>query len=352
MEDSGEFTFVRKNRPYRILSLDGGGVRAVMQAVILNRLVKLYPNLLQEVDMFTGTSAGAIVAAALAVGVPPEQTVTFYEEEVGKIFSEGAYKRVLSIDNTIGACYSNEELKNMLLREMGDKKLSDLTQKILIPTFHLDCCEVKEDKQPNASPARWRPEFYHNLSNSKNSDTSLVDAVLKTTAAPTYFPICNGFIDGGVVANNPALTALSTLLASNTAQLHDVVILSLSTGSNPKGIPKSAYKDGNWGLLEWGPHIIDLLLDSSTEAIDYQCRCILTDRYHRVDPLLPNEVGLDDASAVPKLKEFANQIDLSDTIKWIQENWKPGSVSDTIPADSLEPPAGPSQSSWSRCTIM
>jgi len=350
MAEGSDFTFLKKSRPYRILSLDGGGVRAVIQAVILSRLVKIFPNLLQEVDMFTGTSAGAIVAAALAVGIPPEQTVTFYEQEVGKIFKEGAVQRVVTIDNTIGACYSNVELKNMLSREMGDKKLSDLTQKILIPTFHLDCFGTKENEQPKASPARWRPEFFHNLPNSKNADSLLVDIVLRTTAAPTYFPICDGYIDGGVVANNPALTALSTLLASNTAQLGDVVILSISTGSNPKGIPKSAYKDGNWGLLEWGPHIIDLLLDSSTEVIDYQCRCILTDRYHRVDPLLENEVGLDDASAVTMLKQFAYQIDLSNTIKWIEENWNVKQA-DSFPADDIVDPVEPSKTAW-RCNIM
>jgi hypothetical protein len=53
MTDEKEFTVIRK-KPYRVLSLDGGGVRAVMQAVILQRLSTVFPNLLQEVDMFAG----------------------------------------------------------------------------------------------------------------------------------------------------------------------------------------------------------------------------------------------------------------------------------------------------------
>jgi patatin-like phospholipase/acyl hydrolase len=77
----------------------------------------------------------------------------------------------------------------------------------------------------------------------------LVDAVLRTTAAPTYFPIYQGYIDGGVVANNPSLVAYSTLLASEIVQPQDVVVLSMSTGSNPKGIPKSKYGKGEHCLM-------------------------------------------------------------------------------------------------------
>lgn len=63
--------------------------------------------------------------------------------------------------------------------------------------------------------------------------------------------------------------------------LEDIVVFSISTGNNPKYISSDAYKTGNWGLVEWGPHLIDLLLDSNTESINYNCRCLLQDRYHR-----------------------------------------------------------------------
>ncbi len=54
MEEQQETKPTPLRRPFRILALDGGGVRAVIQAVLLNRLVKIYPNLLEEVDLFTG----------------------------------------------------------------------------------------------------------------------------------------------------------------------------------------------------------------------------------------------------------------------------------------------------------
>jgi patatin-like phospholipase/acyl hydrolase len=125
---------------------------------------------LRTILTIVGTSAGAIVASALAVGIPPEQTVAFYESTAGKIFTEGMYNKVISVDNTIGAPYNNSEMRDLLEREYGNKTLADLTQKVLIPTFQLDCSDStnqKDDKQPASSPARWSPAFLHNLPHSK-----------------------------------------------------------------------------------------------------------------------------------------------------------------------------------------
>lgn len=90
---------------------------------------------------------------------------------------------------------------------------------------------------------------------------------------------------------------------------------------NPRSITEEKIGNGNWGLLEWGPHLIDLLLDSTTQSIDYQCKCLLKDRYHRIDPYIPFNVGLDDATAVPSLVQVADAVDLSETVKWIEDNW-------------------------------
>ncbi len=85
-------------------------------------------------------------------------------------------------------------------------------------------------------------------------------------------------------------------------------------------------------MLEWSPHIVELLLDSSTEAIDYQCRCLVDERYHRIDPFLPRDIGLDDASALPELKQIANEFNLGPVKEWIEAHWKP-EVIDTSDLD-------------------
>lgn len=338
-----------KPKPFRILSLDGGGVRAILEATILKKLVQTYPNLLEEVDMFAGTSAGGIVASALVSGYDPDYVCNLWMNAAPKIFAEGWSRKVRSIDNCIGASYVADPLKEMLESTLGDKKLGDLKKKFLAPSFCLDESSLEKSK---GQTKRWGPEFIHNF-DEKHKDVKLVDAILRTTAAPTYFPIYQGYVDGGVFANNPALGAVTTAVNYGIPR-QDIVVLSLSTGNNPKCIDKQTYGDGNWGMVEWGPHLIELLLDGGTESINYSCSCLLHDNYHRVDPLLPTDIGLDDAAELQALVEVAEKVDLTSTQKWIADVWKTDvnakkTTTNSIPIvkiDSNEP----TNANW-RCNI-
>eukprot|EP01117_Protostelium_nocturnum_P012990 TRINITY_DN4812_c0_g1_i1.p1 TRINITY_DN4812_c0_g1~~TRINITY_DN4812_c0_g1_i1.p1 ORF type:complete len:382 (-),score=167.25 TRINITY_DN4812_c0_g1_i1:232-1377(-) len=316
-------------KPFRILSLDGGGVRAIIQAIIVNRLSIEVPQFIDQIDMFAGTSAGSIVALALADGMTTDQTKKMWEEEVTKIFVEGYWKRVSSLNNAIGAAYTNDELKKMLEVNLKGKKLSDIKKKILIPTFNLDKKpssqhkdkeKGKDDNDPATGMAGWAPEFFHNFPKSENADTQCVDVCLMTTAAPTYFPIYQGRIDGGTYANCPAMVAVTSAINAGVKP-EDIVVLSLSTGNSPQHIPSDVYGEGNWGIYEWGTRLIDILLDANTQSTNYQCECLLSKRYHRIDPLLKTSVGLDQSDAVSSLEEVANQMNLDATVEWLKTHW-------------------------------
>lgn len=237
------------------------------------------------------------------------------------------------------AAYQATELERMLNKMVGDIRLKDLKVKFLVPSFRVT---PGEDKNP-----RWEPIYFHNFPESKNADTKLVDAVLRTAAAPTYFPIRDGYVDGGVFANNPSLAAVTTAISSGI-NLEDISVFSVSTGLNPRSISEEKIGSGNWGLLEWGPHLIDLLLDSTTQSIDYQCQCLLKDKYQRLDPYVPFNVGLDSANAVPQLIQVAQSVDLSDTVKWIETNWGLKKA-ECIPIMGLTMPVTPSNNGW--CSI-
>src|SRR5688500_20280883 len=64
--------------PYRIITFDGGGVRGSLMATLVKRLVDQFPNLLDEVDLFAGTSTGSVVALTLASGRSTATLVDFY----------------------------------------------------------------------------------------------------------------------------------------------------------------------------------------------------------------------------------------------------------------------------------
>src|ERR1700722_13873131 len=81
-------------RPYRVLSLDGGGMRGIYTGAFLARLTDQFARIRGEValdlgsgfDLITGTSTGAIVGCALAVGRPMAEVVALYREHGPKIF--------------------------------------------------------------------------------------------------------------------------------------------------------------------------------------------------------------------------------------------------------------------------
>lgn len=346
------------SKPFRILSLDGGGVRALVQAVILKRLSDEYPSLLDNIDMIAGTSAGSIMALSIACDLTPQQIIELWMRDAGKIFTQSMWNKMATLDNVMGACYKQDEMRKMLEETAGTRKLSDLKKKVLIPAFNLDPIDRSAGRTQNdgsvtetvinADPAhqladshkqeeealgaqkekkvenkRWIPEYFHNLPGSTNADETLVDICLRSSAAPTYFPIYQGYCDGGTFANNPAMAAVSTAICAGI-NIEDISVLSISTGNNPKYISKEEYKTGNWGLYEWGFQIIDLLLDSTTSAVSHNCKCLLNQRYHRLDPMLQDRIGLDQAApdALKKLTDTALHIDLKPTMQWIESYWK------------------------------
>lgn len=294
-----------------ILSIDGGGVRGVIPITILQRLNLIFPQLLSSVDLFAGTSTGAIIALGLAYGLTPEEAISLYLDEADDIFKDSIVDDILDSGNLVGAQYSNETLRLVLQAEFGDDKLGDLVPKVLISSFMID-----NYKQPPFR--RWKPKFYHNYDIFGDKHERIVDVACASSATPTYFPIYQGQIDGGVIANNPSMCALAQALHPYTgkAKLSDIRLLSLGTGHSPRYL--KADKD-DFGLIDWGPHLIDLMIDGDGGMVDYQCCQILNDNYHRVNPYLLHPYGLDEADDVDEMIEVAERIDLTDTIIWLSQ---------------------------------
>jgi uncharacterized protein len=130
---------------------------------------------------------------------------------------------------------------------------------------------------------RWVPRFFHNLNDTVSLDDLVVDVAMRTSAAPTYFPIYQGFVDGGVFANNPALCAITTAISAGI-KMEDIVVLSISTGKDGLYLSQKQYGEGDWGFLQWAPKLIDLILDGGVEVTDFQCSQIIGERHARPVP--------------------------------------------------------------------
>jgi patatin-like phospholipase/acyl hydrolase len=303
---------------YRILSFDGGGIRGLVTLAMLKKIQTEVPNLVNQTDLFAGTSTGGIIALGLAAGKTVDELISLYLDNGEKIFDDSWFDNIVDLGKIGGADYSQDNLENILEKIFGPLKLDGLAKKVLIPSFDLD----NENEDPNKRT--WKPIFFHNFpGEDSDGDRAVVDIALCTSAAPTFFPSHNGYVDGGVVANNPSMAAL-TQTQDPRAELNprpalgDVRMLSLGTGTVLSYIKG---KRQNWGYAQWTKPLINLLLDASMGIADYQCRQIMRQNYHRLAPVFPPKVNImmDEWKRSKELIDFGAAVDVAPTVQWLQK---------------------------------
>lgn len=310
---------------YRVLSLDGGGIRGIVTAILLQRLNE-HPRIagfLDDTDLIAGTSTGGIIALAMAHGLGMETIRALYADRGREIFDDSWVDDVLDLGRIAGAEYDNTHLARELKRLFGDIPLGRLKRRVLVTAFDLD---NGDDPDEPVSPAErtWKPKIFHNFRGSDSDAKVLVrDVALYTSAAPTYFPSANGYIDGGVYANNPAMCALAQTQDRRigaTPALGDVRLLSVGTGTSRVFIKGRTH---DWGYARWAKPLVSLMLDGVSGIADYQCRQLLGDHYHRVAPVFPagTTVPMDAVDRIGYLDEFARSVRLDAAVRWIETNW-------------------------------
>lgn len=301
---------------YRILSLDGGGIRGTFTARLLANLEARVPGFLGEVDLIAGTSTGGIIALGLAKGLAPQQLVDLYVNHATEIFRDSWFDDIRDLGKITGADYSSKPLKRVLEQAFGSATtLGQLSKHVLIPAFDLD------NEGADGKTRTWKPKFFHNFKGTDSDAQELaVDVAMYTSAAPTYFPSYDGYIDGGVVANNPSLAALAQAMDARAGKqsLGDICLLSLSTGVNPTYIKGQTL---NWGYAQWAKPLLSLMIDGVMGVADFQCQQLLDQRYHRLEPILPRAIALDDAAKAGELRDMADGVPLTSTVKWLQSVW-------------------------------
>ncbi|AUH53261.1 hypothetical protein CXB49_21975 [Chromobacterium sp. ATCC 53434] len=312
--------------PYRILSIDGGGLRGIIALVVLERLDQAAPGWRDGVHMHAGTSTGALIALGLARGLTPGQLLERYREQGPRLFSRSLGWRLKTLNGLIGPRYDGAKREQVCRDDLGEEStLASLLRDggrrghVLVPAFNLD-----GDPRLPEGLRRWKPKVYHNLPTLDGSDDGAElswRVAMRSSAAPTYFSSFDGFVDGGVFANNPAMCALGQ---TRDARLRtpippeSVAMLSLGTGVNAIHLAG----DADWGYWQWGRDIVELLMDGVNDVADFQARQLLGERrYLRVSTLLDQPVSLDDVGQMARLERIAAQIDLSEAIGFV-DGWR------------------------------
>ncbi len=297
---------------FRIIVFDGGGIRGALSSRILKRICIRYPKLLDSTDLFAGTSTGALIALALAYGKDGNYVDNLYNyETIKNVFSPSHL-------NLFRPKFNNKNLKNTLSSVFpNDLKLGDLKKYVFVPAFNIK----------GFSSDNWQTVFFNNLSHGSTYSSNVIDVALSSSAAPTYFPSHNNFIDGGVVVNSPTAASMVSVmkLLKPKRELCDFRILSIGTGMTLNQIKANT---SSWGALQWilsptcnvkSPLVSVLLNDTPLE--DMYCRELLGSNYFRINPILRYNISLDDYKKVPMLKSAVDELDLSDTFNFIEQHF-------------------------------
>lgn len=253
---------------FRVLALDGGGIRGLITAIWLEALQQRLGRPLRETfDLIAGTSTGAVLAAALADGRQPGEAAELYVKEAERIFP-GRIERLWERarrgfrEGLSAPRYSGAGLDQVLKREFADRRLGDLPVRTLITAYDA------LDRKPVAFKS-WRREF---------RQVRVWEACRASGAAPGYFPAHvltlagrrRPMIDGGVVANNPSACALAEawrLANTDKGRAPAVLLASFGTGESTR--PITIEQARNWGPLEWAVPIIDVLFDGAADSVHY-----------------------------------------------------------------------------------
>jgi patatin-like phospholipase/acyl hydrolase len=260
-----------ENLPINVLAIDGGGIRGVIPALILQKIEEQIGINTDDVfDLIFATSTGGLIASALTIKnqenkriMSPGEIVKFYEEKQSDIFSQKC--NCFGIKNLCrmlccGSKYSEDALEDELLSKFDQRKLSACSTNVGITSL-----EIKSGKFFLFESYKARVSEHDNF--------KISSVCRATSAAPTFFSHFKTenaaesdrtkytFIDGGVVANNPALDAY--VRAQILFPGRKINLVSIGTGILNNQSDETS-KIGGCCLVSWIPTLIDLILENQS----------------------------------------------------------------------------------------
>lgn len=282
---------------FRILSLDGGGIKGTFTAAVLTELERMTGKPVADYfDLITGTSTGGIIAIALGMNISAQELLTFYERKGPEIFPllglpRGAIRTFRWW--SYRPKFAPGPLRSAIESVIGNRRLGESKYRLVIPSYNAINGSVYLFK--TAHHERFKQDY----------KDSAVTAALATSAAPTYFPSYRSesglaFIDGGVWANTPVMVGIVEALGVLGHPLDDIEVLSIGTTDEPACVADTQ-RDG--GIATWNKDLLALPLQAQTAGTLAQARILLRDRFVRVDATTrPGRFTLDDPSRITELK--------------------------------------------------
>ncbi len=274
---------MKEQKPFKILSIDGGGIRGVFPAMFLAKIEAELKakgvektQIFQHFDLICGTSTGGIIAIGLALGMPASEIYKLYLDNASAIFGskkKGFIKKLkysahnrAGLEELIRAKYKRAFKQNI------DPRLKDCKTNVCVPIYDL------LNGAPSVLKNNYHPAF------TRDFHIPAYKVALATSSAPTYFDpysttytdlngIENSFankVDGGVVANNPTLIGIIEAQKAFNRPLNELNVLSIGTGYCKYSDSVNSKKWGinYWMLKDGKKRLIDLFMQAQSQQVE------------------------------------------------------------------------------------
>jgi len=283
---------------FRILSIDGGGIKGVFPASFLSVIEDIINDKVSNYfDLIVGTSTGGIIVLGLGLGFSAKEILGFYEKEGPAIFKGNTIIRLL---RHVGISkYNPKRLHCSLQNLFKDKKLGESSKRLVIPSFNIEAGEVHVYKTCH------HPRFEIDYKE------KMVDVALATAAAPTYFPTHRSaagtpLVDGGVWANNPLGFAVVEAITVLNQPRDSLRVLSLGCTDAPLNVKWG--RSLSLGISYWVPKISDIFMAAqSSSSLGIAQLLVGHKNIIRINPIMPKgRFTLDGTKEISSLKGLGN----------------------------------------------
>ncbi|MFC5464032.1 CBASS cGAMP-activated phospholipase [Lederbergia graminis] len=302
---------------YKILSIDGGGIKGVYPISFLASIEDTLSGKIGEYfDLIVGTSTGGIIALGLGLGFSANDLLKFYEELGPEVFvkRENGVKRKTALFKGISkktdalidnisylrqAKYDAEVLKRQVQLKFGERQLGESKTRLVIPSFNIG----------NGEPHVYKTSHHPRLQMDYRS--KVVDVALATSAAPTYFQTHLSennvpLVDGGVYANNPTGLAVVEAISLLNWKPEDFKVLSVGCTNAPMDFDISKQDKGT---IDWATKLklIEIFMLAQSKQSMGTSYLLANHRENnnifRIDETVTNgKYGLDSIEFIEELK--------------------------------------------------
>lgn len=282
---------IKKTTDFKILSLDGGGIKGLYAAKFLAQIEEKKGKPIGEYfDMICGTSTGGLLALGITRGIPCKQIARFYEEHGPLIFPyENWFIRKWRwfTQVCLGTKYDNTKLKAALKELLGDyQTMTDAEHLMCIPAFNITKGRPSVFKKPFG--------HYH-----RDGRFTMMEVALATSAAPTYLPAVSiegdQYIDGGIFNNNPSMIAYTEamyhFIGENRKNAPEDIeydkISMLSIGLPSQSIGEKPFISTTRSFLKWRQKLVGTAMTGADYITGYQVKKLVElggGKYYRLAP--------------------------------------------------------------------